>query len=371
MSLPTTMKAVIIKEPYVLALEERPFPQLKADTDVIIKVSTAGICGSDLHIYRGHQPGPYNFIIGHEAVGTIVKAGDDVKKWKVGDRVIVPFSTSCGKCYYCAKGYTSRCANGDLFGSVKADGMQAEYARVSHADGCLFAAPADIPEKLMVLMADIVPTGYYVATNAKRLADEDRSDQLDKVGKKGGVAVVIGCGPVGLCAISSAVTMFDKVFATDIAEHRLEAAARHGAIALPADKVKAAILEATEGRGADAALEVVGHAAAIDTAVDLVRPYGVISSCGVHTHPVTVPGSALYGKNLRFQYGRCSVQTFIPGAIEILRTNKDLFEHFIENEIGFDEVVEVGLVAGGRANAQSYKLFEKNKIGKTVIVLDK
>jgi threonine dehydrogenase-like Zn-dependent dehydrogenase len=270
-----------------------------------VEVSDSALtAGSDLHIYRGHQPGPYNFVIGHEAIGEIVAVGEGVKKWKLGDRVCVPFSTSCGQCFYCKQGYTSRCSGGGtLLGTSATAGAQAQYVRIPEAEASLLSAPEDIQPELLLLMADILPTGYYTAYNARHALDDWQVDVKNfKQGTaqqpegKRGVAVVIGCGPVGLCAISSAVTMFEKVFATDIAEHRLEAARKHGAVALTGDALKQAILEATEGRGADAALEVVGHQGAIDTAVDLVRPFGVISSCGVHTHDVTIPGSALYGK---------------------------------------------------------------------------
>lgn len=150
-------------------------------------------------------------------------------------------------------------------------------------------------------MADILPTGYFCASGGKRLYMESEGQALsgdlaDAEAKKEGVCVVVGCGPVGLCAISSAVRMFETVYATDLAPHRLEAGKRHGAIALPAEELKEAILKATDGRGADVALEVVGHASAMATAIDLIRPFGVVSSVGVHSEPISTNGYLLFAK---------------------------------------------------------------------------
>jgi threonine dehydrogenase-like Zn-dependent dehydrogenase len=210
-----------------------------------------------------------------------------------------------GDCFHCRRGNTGRCVKQCAFGTPTYDGGQAEYIRLPMADTSLIKAPEGLPKDLLVLMTDILPTGFSVAKNARVLLD------TDGVGGKGDVCVVIGCGPVswarvvadtqtdpqvGLCAVSSAVTMFETVYATDIASHRLEAAAKHGAIALPLDELKRQLAEATEGRGADAVLEVVGHESALVTALDLVRPFGVLSSCGVHTQNVTLNGSVLYGK---------------------------------------------------------------------------
>ncbi|BEJ07923.1 hypothetical protein CcaverHIS641_0500080 [Cutaneotrichosporon cavernicola] len=352
------MKAVVLKGPFDVKVEDRPTPTVQEDTDVIIKVTMAGLCGSDLHWYRGHQPKPYDFIVGHETIGRIVEVGSGVTKWKVGDMVIAPFSTSCGDCFFCNKLYPARCVQVQNFGNPAVPGGQAEYFRMPLAETSLFEAPADLPQELLILMTDILPTGYSTAMNARRLLDEARPDDKTVPLRKEGVCVVIGCGPVGLCAITSACTLFETVFATDLTLSRLELATKHGAIALPADQLEAAVLEATEGRGADAVLEVVGHESALLQAMKLARYYGVVSSCGVHTHDFSIPGAQLYGKNLRLQFGRCSVKTFFPYALQVLQDNRELFKTFVEHRISFDETEEF------------YKLFEQNKVAKTVFVVD-
>lgn len=226
----------------------------------------------------------------------------------------------------------------------------------------LFPFPKELPEDVALLMTDILPTGYSCAFNARRLLDDDMDEPwslksvVEGKVKPKGVAVVIGCGPVGLCAISSAKTLFETVYATDLNEGRLASAQKHGAIALPAGhELLNAVLNATEGRGADAVLEVVGHAGAVKDAFRYVRPYGAISSVGVHSAPVILDGdNHLYGKNIRMQFGRCSVRTFFPLALQVLKNNLELFEKFVEHK------VDLGEAEG------FYERFEKGEVGKTV-----
>ncbi|WWC71078.1 uncharacterized protein I206_105031 [Kwoniella pini CBS 10737] len=350
-TVPETMEAVIFKEPYKVSIEKVPRPKLQNDGDVILKVHLAGLCGSDLHLYRGHEDAGKDYIMGHEVVGTIIEKGKAVKKFEIGDIVAVPFTVSCGSCWYCSSGHTARCNQSQLFGTPSLQGCQAEYVRIPLADGCVFKKPDNLPDELMLLMADILPTGYSAASNARSLLDGPEGKN-----RKDGVCVVIGCGPVGLCAISSAKTLFSKVFATDLATSRLALAEKHGAIALPSSELKQAVLNATEGRGADAVLEVVGHEGALLTALDLVRPYGAVSSVGVHSKNINLNGGGLYDKNVKLQFGRCSVRTFYQPALKVLVDNQEIFKSFIENKVGFSQAAEY------------YELFEKNKVAKTVFV---
>jgi threonine dehydrogenase-like Zn-dependent dehydrogenase len=357
-SRPKTMKAVVLKRAGVVAAEEVPIPRLQADTDVLIKVHVAGLCGSDLHYYRGDADDG-SFVMGHEVVGTIVEAGSEVKQFQVGDHVISPFSVSCGSCFYCDRGYTSRCTSNFCL-----TGGQAEYFRLPLADSMLFPFPEGLPEDVALLMTDILPTGYSCAYNARRLLDEDSDAPWSladlKAGKvpRKGVAVVIGCGPVGLCAISSALTLFETVFATDLNASRLAVAEKHGAVALSSAQLKDAVLAATEGRGADAVLEVVGHGSALNAAFEYVRPYGAVSSVGVHNLKFEIDGDTLYSKNVRMQFGRCSVRTFFPLALDVLKNNLALFTSFVEHKVGLEDAEEY------------YKLFNEGKINKTVFVMD-
>ncbi|PWN28621.1 GroES-like protein [Jaminaea rosea] len=348
MSSSGTMKAVVVKEPYKVVVEQRPIPKPQDAHDVVVKVELAALCGSDLHVYRGHQPTSYDFIMGHELVGHVHEVGEGVKTFKKGDYVVCPFTVSCGNCFYCTRSRTSRCESSKLLGCAVLDGAQAEYIRIPMGETSLFHAPTTVPKESLILMADIFPTGYFVSRNAYEMMNEaERQDTT---------AIVIGCGPVGLCAVTAATHFFKNVYAVDSVPERLAAARKHGAkdawnfkeVDVPA-KVK----ELTKGRGADAVLEVVGHLSALEMGVQIVRPWGIISSCGIHTHEVKLKGLDLYNKNIRFQFGRCPVRALFGDALEMLAQHGEMFKGFVENTVSIDEA------------EKWYELFEQNKCLKT------
>ncbi|CEH16346.1 alcohol dehydrogenase [Ceraceosorus bombacis] len=344
------MRALVIKAPYQVAVEDRPIPVPEAE-EVVVKVEAAALCGSDLHIYRGHQPvAKYDFVLGHELTGVIHSVGSSIQNFKIGQKVVSPFTINCGSCFFCERKQTARCVKSRVYGSNAMEGVQAEYARIPLADTTLFPAPAGVSEQVLILMADIFPTGFFVAQNAaKMLGEAERKDTT---------AVVIGCGPVGLCAVTAAKHFFDHVYAIDSVPARLDQAAKHGATPLHLHSsdpdVTSRIKQATGGRGADVVLEVVGNPSALDLAIGLVRNFGVISSCGLHTHELKLKGLDLYNKNIRFQFGRCSVRAIFPEALELLKKNADLFESFVENTVSIEEA------------PKWYELFEQQKCLKTV-----
>lgn len=244
------------------------------------------ISRSELHVYRGHQQSPTGFIMGHEFTGVVTEVGSEVKTVKVGDKVVSPFTTSCLQCFYCRSGYSSRCPKGTLFGSTALDGGQAEYVRIPLADGTVMKAPPEISDGALVLMADIWPTGFFGSKNAFHMLQPQPACEA--------TVVVIGCGPVGLCAIISALEYRPRhLFAVDSVDSRLELAKKLGAEPLNFMQDKEGMLrrvkEVTDGRGADAVIEVVGLTPALRTAYDLLRPWGVISSIGVHNSTVSLP----------------------------------------------------------------------------------
>lgn len=261
---------------------------------------------SELHVYRGHQPSGTGFIMGHEFTGEVVDTGPEVQRFKKGDKVVSPFTVSCGKCFYCSRGFSSRCASCKLYGSAVLDGGQAEYVRVPLADSTLFEAPPAIDEKKLVLMADIFPTGYFAAKNAfTGMGKETISDST---------VVLFGCGPVGICALITALEYQPKhLIAIDSVPSRLQLAKSLGAepwnFKEDLDGLKNRVKELTDGRGADVAIEVVGHSDALRMAFDLLRPWGTISSVGVHNGEIPWTGNEAYGKNLRIQMGRCPVRS--------------------------------------------------------------
>lgn len=244
--------------------------------------------------------------MGHEFTGEVVQVGAEVKKFKKGDRVVSPFTVSCGECFYCKRGFSSRCAKCMLFGSAVLDGAQADYVRVPLADATLVAAPDAIDEKKLIMMADIFPTGFFAARNAFQALSE--SDVRDST------ALLFGCGPVGICALISALEWKPKhLIAIDSVPSRLELAKSLGAetwnFQTDADGLRQRVMDLTDGRGADVAIEVVGLSPALRMAFEMLRPWGTISSVGVHNDSIPWTGNEAYGKNLKLQMGRCPVRS--------------------------------------------------------------
>jgi threonine dehydrogenase-like Zn-dependent dehydrogenase len=245
---------------------------------------------------------------------------------------------------------------GELFGNSApantVDGGQAEYVRCPLADTTFVLTPDNIPEEMLVLMADIFPTGYFAASRyLKNLSDRDRKEFT---------VVCVGCGPVGICAITAALTMVDKVYVVDSVPERLEEAKRIGAIPIhlnddPVAKIKAA----SDGRGADVVMEVVGHADAFHLAFDMIRPFGQISSIGVHTEPINMNGLMMYGKNVSMAFGRCPVRSIFEEALQVLVREQKKVAFLCGKTMSLEDA------------PKAYEEFEQRKVTKVVFKMDK
>lgn len=262
--------------------------------------------------------------MGHEFTGVVVETGSAVKTVKEGDLIVTPFTVSCGECFYCTRGFSSRCSKCQLFGCAVLDGGQAEYARIPLADTTVVKAPEGIDEKKLVLMADIFPTGYFAAANAFKGISEEQI--------RGSTVVLIGCGPVGLCGLVNALEYQPAhLLAIDGIESRLALAKKLGAepwnYQTQKEELFKRVKELTDGRGADTIIELVGHSDALMLGFELLRPWGNISSIGVHNGEIPWTGNQAYGKNLRIQMGRCPVRSLFPQALEMLKKNQDKFEY--------------------------------------------
>lgn len=414
-------------EPLELRFESVPIPKITHPDDAIVKVVLAGLCGSDLHAYRGLEPFNIPYITGHEFVGIVVSLGESFgasnaaerpklySSLKVGDKVVSPFTSSCGECRSCRIGYTSRCDHSLLFGSPHLPGAQAQYVRVPHAGGTLFKFPPDdapsseattwdrVSDSSLILLGDILPTGYFAALQAVQhpnLAYAFARKAFPVVpafvdaSVTGGAAVkvrdedskltfaVVGLGPVGLCALVSLVELLSlsgtskfAILAIDPNESRRGKAEATlttlGSIpggvvrVVSLEDASAVCKELSDGQGCDAVLEVVGNNSAIQLAYDLIRPFGVISSVGVHTHPqFPINGDALYSKNVSLAFGRCPVRSIFPYCVELLRSRQDVFSvgaaaSMIEKVVSFEE----------ESVQEAYKLFNEGKCGKVLFRL--
>ncbi len=347
------MKALTFNGKETIEHETIPDPHILASTDAIVEVALTAICGSDLHIYHERETGlDTGTVMGHEFVGTVMEIGRDVRNLRLGDRVMSPFTTNCGECFYCRQGLTCRCIHGQLFGWV-ADGIglhgaQAEYVRVPLADSTLHKIPDGVTREEALLLGDVFPTGYFSA---------------DMAGiRPGDTCVVVGCGAVGLMAALSARHFgAGMVYAIDSVEHRLELAGSFGAIPLNFRKLDAvaAVRDETDGRGADAVLEAAGSAEAGRTAYELVRPGGTISVVGVHTemHFPFTPTEA-YDKNLTYRAGRCPARHYMELLIPVLREKKYDIASIISHRLPLEE------------GPAGYEMFDRKKDECTKIVLE-
>jgi threonine dehydrogenase-like Zn-dependent dehydrogenase len=305
------MHALTFHGMHDLRYDRVPDPAVRAPTDAIVRVRVAAICGSDLHVWHGRETGlDQGTVMGHEFVGEVVDVGAGVRSIRRGDRVVAPFTTSCGQCRFCRIGLTARCVHGELFGWVERGrglhGGQAELVRVPLADTTLAHLPAELADSVGLLLGDVLATGYHAA----RLAEAG----------PGRVCAVVGCGPVGLMAVLAARTLgAETVFAVDSVPERLAFAERLGALPLPSgeDAVPRA-REATQGFGVDAVLECVGSPAALRFAFDALRPGGTLASVGVH-HEAAMPFSPgeAYDRNLTFRSGRCPARAYLPSLLPI------------------------------------------------------
>ncbi len=346
------MKALTFHGIETIRYEEVPDPRILDPRDAIVKVSHTAICGSDLHVYHGREKGLDNgTVMGHEFAGTIIQTGEGVNNLKPGDQVVSPFSTNCGSCFYCQSGLPARCVNGQLFGWVQngkgLHGAQAELVRVPYADSTLVRIPAGIPVEQALFAGDILSTGYFSADRAGISSE--------------GIYAVIGCGPVGLFAVQSALEMgAGKVFALDTLDYRLEIAASYGAIPIRADRnPRQAILVITGGRLPDATIEAVGSPAASRLAFDLLRPGGTLSAVGVQTsdHFAFSPVEA-YDKNITLSTGRCPARYYMELLLPVLGEGKFPADSIITHRLPL------------KAGPDAYRLFDRKEDGCIKIVLN-
>jgi alcohol dehydrogenase len=275
------MKALVYHGPGQKAWEDAPEPTISSDTDAIVRVDAVTICGTDLHILKGDVPAVTDGrILGHEAVGTVQTVGTGVKTVNVGDRVLVSCITSCGACRFCRESRYGQCLGGGgwILGH-KIDGTQAEYVRVPFADTSTYQVPAGVADEQILMLADILPTGYEVGV-------------LNGAVQPGDVVAVVGAGPIGLAAIMGARLFSPShIVAIDLADSRWEAAKQFGAdivVNNGREDAEAIIAALTGGLGADVSIEAVGMPATFEQAVRLARPGGHIANIGVHGESVTL-----------------------------------------------------------------------------------
>jgi alcohol dehydrogenase len=284
------MKALIYNGPGRTALEDRPKPAITAPTDAIVRITKTTICGTDLHIIKGDvptcEPGR---ILGHEGVGVIDEVGSAVTSFKKGDHVLISCVSACGKCDYCRRQMYSHCITGGWILGHKIDGTQAEYVRTPHADLSLYHIPKGADEEALVMLSDILPTGFECGVLNGKVAP-------------GGSVVIVGAGPIGLAALLTAQFYSPgQIIMIDIDDNRLEIATKFGAtstINSGGGKAVAAVMALTDNIGADTVIEAVGIPATFELCQKLIAPGGIIANVGVHGKPADLHLETLWDRNI-------------------------------------------------------------------------
>jgi len=309
------MLAVTFQEPGRVAVEERPEPEPIAPDDAVVRVDASGICGSDLHIFHGRVQIEQGFTIGHEYVGTVVAAGDAVTQVAVGDRVLGTFHTACGQCFFCRKGLFIKCDESRVFGHGAGlgslQGTQAEQVLVPHANLTLRRVPDSLSNDAALFAGDVMGTGYHAIVSAGLTP--------------GDTCAVIGLGPVGLCAVMAArVAGASRVIAMDMVPDRLEMARSLGAepVHLDEEDPRAAVRDATDGRGVDVAVEAVGNEKALDTAIRITRKAGTVSVIGVYAERAQVHMGLVWIKNLTLVGGQANVIGHLDPVLSLMAAGR-------------------------------------------------
>lgn len=284
------MKALVYLGPGKKALEDRPMPQIAAPTDAIVKITKTTICGTDLHILKGDVPSCLpGTVLGHEGVGRIVEVGSGVTAFKPGDHVLISCITACGKCDACKRGMYSHCTSGGWTLGHTADGTQAEYVRIQHADMSLHPIPPGMDEDALVMLSDILPTGYECGVLNGRV-------------QPGSSVAIVGAGPVGLAALLTARFFSpSQIVVVDLDDNRLAVAHHFGATATVNSRSGDAIeqiLALTHGRGVDTAIEAVGIPATFELCESIVAAGGTIANVGVHGTKVDLHLERLWAHNI-------------------------------------------------------------------------
>ncbi|MCU1377052.1 MAG: Threonine dehydrogenase and related Zn-dependent dehydrogenase [Acidimicrobiales bacterium] len=342
------MRALVYHGPATMSWEEVPKPVLLTDTDAIVRVDAVTICGTDLHILKGDVPAVTDGrILGHEAVGTVEEIGAGVKNVRVGDKVLVSCITACGACRFCREGRYGQCLGGGgwILGH-KIDGTQAEYVRVPFADTSTYPAPAGVSDEDLLMLADILPTGYEVGV-------------LNGNVRPGDVVAVVGAGPIGLSAIMGARLFSPShVVAIDKADVRLEAAKAFGAdVTVNNDREDPleVIASLTDGLGADVAIEAVGVPATFELAARLIRPGGRVANIGVHGEPATLHLEELWTKDVTITTGLVDTYS-TPTLLKLATSHQIEANRFVTHHFALDDFMEAYDVFGRAAETGALKV---------------
>ncbi|HTJ89639.1 MAG TPA: zinc-dependent alcohol dehydrogenase family protein [Acidocella sp.] len=341
------MKALVYRGPGLKGLEDRPKPQIEAPGDALVKIVKTTICGTDLHILKGDVPScAPGRVLGHEAVGVIDSVGDGVTAFRPGDRVLVSCISSCGKCDYCRRGMYSHCASGGWILGNQIDGTQAEYVRTPHADTSLYHVPEGADEEALVMLSDILPTGFECGV-------------LNGKVSPGATVAIVGAGPIGLAALLTAQFYAPaEIIMIDLDDNRLGIARQFGAtqtINSGDGKAAETVKALTGGRGADTVIEAVGIPATFELCQDLVAAGGIIANIGVHGHKVDLHLERLWSQNIAITTRLVDTVT-TPMLLKTVQAKKLDPTRLITHRFRLDQILEAYDTFARAAATQALKV---------------
>jgi len=341
------MKALVYGGPGKKALEDRPKPQIRDAGDAVVRVVKTTICGTDLHILKGDvatcAPGR---ILGHEGVGVVDSVGAGMTTFHPGDRVLISCISSCGKCEFCRRGMYSHCTTGGWILGNEIDGTQAEYVRIPHADTSLYPIPEGADEEALVMLSDILPTGFECGVLNGKVAP-------------GSTVAIVGSGPIGLATLLTAQFYSPaEIIMIDLDDNRLEIARRFGATQTvnSADgKAAETVMALTGGRGVDTAIEAVGVPATFELCQAIIGAGGVIANIGVHGAKADLHLETLWSRNIAITT-RLVDTVSTPMLLKTVQSKKIDPSLLITHRFALDQVLDAYDTFGRAAATHALKV---------------
>ena len=351
LSTATNMKALVYHGPAQRAWEDKPRPIIQDAGDAIVRITTSTICGTDLHILKGDLPAVIDGrILGHEGIGVVEQVGAGVSEFQVGDKVIISCVSACLKCDFCKKGMYSHCRHGGWILGYTIDGTQAEYVRIPHADGSLYHFPADADEEAMVMLSDILPTGFECGV-------------LNGEVKPGDSVAIVGAGPVGLAVLLTAQFYSPAaIFMIDLDDKRLAVAKELGATTLinsSDGRAAQRVLDLTEGAGVDVVIEAVGIPATFNICQAIVAAGGRIANVGVHGKPVELHLETLWDRNIAITTRLVDTVT-TPMLLKVVRSGKLQPSKLVTHRFALNDIMRAYDTFGNAAKEGALKVVLTN-----------
>jgi len=342
------MKALVYGGPGQKTWTTKADPTIEKPTDAIIRITKTTICGTDLHILKGDVPAVTpGRVLGHEGVGIVEEVGSAVRNFKKGDRVIISCITSCGSCQNCKRQLYAHCSDGGWILGHLIDGTQAELVRVPHADNSMYPIPAGADEEALVMLSDILPTGFEIGVLYGQVGPGD-------------VVAIVGAGPIGMAALLTAQFFSpSRIIMVDLDSNRLEVAKKFGAtdvVCASGDEAVKQIMALTpSGVGVDVAIEAVGIPATFDLCQKVLAPGARLANVGVHGKGVNLELERLWIHNVTIRTGLVSTNT-VPMLLKTVQSGKVDPTKLITHRFKLDQFEEAYKVFGDAAQAKALKV---------------